>query len=793
MVSTLRMRWTVACVCGALSSAGCGSDVRASHTMAPVERHPGARLATASGTVSFTESRVSSSGGYRYDSYGGALVAAGDVNGDGFDDLAVSAYQDDDQGNASGAVYLYYGSLSGVQASTEQKVSASDGSVDDNFGRWMAGVGDLDGDGFTDLVAGSYGADEATSEAGAAYVYLGSSTGLAESSEQKVMASDAGFWDRFGGGVGGGGDIDGDGHDDFVVAAYDDDDRGSGSGSIYVFYGSTTGVDLGREDKLTTSDVSVGANLGQGVAIAGDIDGDGHADIVAGAPGDDDHGSYAGAAYVFLGAASGIGAGTEQKITPVGADSEDRFGLALSAAGDVDGDGFGDLVFGTRFAADLGGETGAAYVFYGSSTGVAVAREQRFLASDTAASDELGYAVAGGQDLDLDGFDDIIVTAQDHTDSVAEAGAAYVYFGSSTGLRLDTEAKILVSDGGGGDRFGDAAAMLGDVDGDGAGDLGVSAVNDDGVSNLGVAFVFGFICTDDDEDGVCAGADCDDDDAAVHPGAVEVAGDHVDQDCDGVEICYADADDDGYTDGSEVTSTDASCSGPGELDAAAPGGDCDDDDPASHPGAAEVPGDGTDQDCDGEEQCYADGDADGYTDGGLVASSDLTCSGAGTADASVATGDCDDDDDAVHPGADEVCNDRDDDCDGTVDGPDSLDAMTWAPDSDGDGHTASSDALTDCAPPEGYADPSDSEDCDDGDGSIHPGATELPGDGIDQDCDGVDAEDDSGGGTDKADSGCGCTASAGGDAGLLVWALAALAAWRRRRSSGSAHRLGGCM
>ena len=190
-------------------------------------------------------------------------------------------------------------------------------------------------------------------------------------------------------------------------------------------------------------------------------------------------------------------------------------------------------------------------------------------------------------------------------------------------------------------------------------------------------------CVDDDGDGydTCDPgnpedtdgypADCDDSDYNVHPGATEIIGDGIDQDCDGGDLCYLDNDDDGFHDNSTVGSADLDCSDPGEADAYDPSGDCDDDDGSVYPGATEIVGDGIDQDCDGGDLCYLDNDDDGYHDNSTVGSADLDCSDPGEAEATDPDGDCDDDDAAVNPGATEICdNGIDDDCDGLIDAAD---------------------------------------------------------------------------------------------------------------------------
>jgi hypothetical protein len=243
---------------------------------------------------------------------------------------------------------------------------------------------------------------------------------------------------------------------------------------------------------------------------------------------------------------------------------------------------------------------------------------------------------------------------------------------------------------------------------------------------------------DADGDGYSTDEDCDDNDAGIHPGAEEVC-DGVDNDCDGevddgvVGTFYADADGDGY--GQDGTAVNACTPPDGYVE---DNTDCDDDNAETWPGAPERC-DGEDNDCDGEidedlyEIWYADADGDGY--GNLDNAIDSCDPGEGWV---IDATDCDDSNLTVNPGAEEVCNDIDDDCDGEID--EELEA-TWYADADGDGFGDAETALFDCDPGEGWIE--DDQDCDDANSSIHPDAIEIC-DTLDNDCDGlIDDEDDS--------------------------------------------------
>ena len=207
--------------------------------------------------------------------------------------------------------------------------------------------------------------------------------------------------------------------------------------------------------------------------------------------------------------------------------------------------------------------------------------------------------------------------------------------------------------------------------------------------------------------------DCDDADADIYPGAADIPGDGVDQDCngdDGTIDCAVDADGDGWRIAATVPSADADCDDPGEAPVDAPGIDCDDTDADVYPGATELIDDGVDNDCDDQELCRVDGDGDGWRLDDTVASADLDCDDPGEARDDDPALDCDDADDAVYPGAAElVANGVDEDCDGEelclVDADDDGLRLT------GGATVRSADA--DCADP-GEATPEDPDlDCDD--------------------------------------------------------------------------------
>ncbi|MBK9227445.1 MAG: FG-GAP repeat protein [Ignavibacteria bacterium] len=391
------------------------------------------------------------------DLYGYSVSSAGDVNGDGFDDLIIGAPNNAAAGVDAGRAYIYFG---GINVNGLADVVLSGETAGNYFGISVSSAGDVNGDGYSDVIVGAYGF---ASDVGRAYVYFGNS--IMNNSADVLLTGEAN--DYLGLSVSGAGDVNGDGYSDVLVGAYG---YSSYTGRAHLYFG---GSSMNNVEDLTFMGENANNHFGLAVSSAGDLNGDGYSDIVIGAK---RYSSFTGRAYVYFG---DLSMDNTVDIIFTGDSPGILFGESVSTAEDVNGDGYSDLIIS---ASSYDGGNGRAFVYFGGS---AMDDSPDVTMSGTTLTN-FGNSVSNAGDVNGDGYSDVIIGEKFAYYSAT--GRAYIYLG---GESMNGIVDHTLTGEGSSNYFGVSVSGAGDVNGDGFSDVIAGAYGFNGSTGKSYLYMYG--------------------------------------------------------------------------------------------------------------------------------------------------------------------------------------------------------------------------------------------------------------------------------------------------------------
>ncbi|MEW6219083.1 MAG: integrin alpha, partial [Thermodesulfobacteriota bacterium] len=355
---------------------------------------------------------------------GWSVATAGDVNGDGYGDVIVGVPIFDNGETDEGRACLFLGGSSGLGASPAWTAESNQTGAE--LGISVATAGDVNGDGFSDVIVGAHKFDRGETNEGRVYLYVGGPTGLAASPAWTAESNQIGA--QLGWSVATPGDVNGDGFSDVIVGALGFDSGQTDEGRAFLYLGGPAG--LAASPAWTAESNQVGASLGSSVAMAGDVNSDGYSDVIVGAFGFDNGQTDEGRAFLYLGGPAGLAASPAwtAESNQVGA----QLGWSVATAGDVNGDGYSDVIVGALGFDNGQTDEGRAFLYLGGSAGLAASPAWTAESNQVGAS--LGSSVAMAGDVNGDGYSDVIVGAFGFDNGQTVEGRAFLYLGGPMGL-----------------------------------------------------------------------------------------------------------------------------------------------------------------------------------------------------------------------------------------------------------------------------------------------------------------------------------------------------------------------
>jgi hypothetical protein len=410
---------------------------------------------------------------------GYSVASAGDVNGDGYGDVIVGANYYDNAQSNEGGAFVYKGSVNGLIASAASVLESN--QVNASLGGSVASAGDVNGDGYSDIVVGAPLYDKGENDEGVAFVWHGSPYNLDMVTSLSLDLNQQNS--LIGYSVAGAGDVNGDGYDDTIIGAYLYDNGQSDEGAVFLYLGSSNGNNIVYSVILESN--LHNAAFGKSVASAGDINDDGYGDVIIGAPYYTNGEIYEGAAYIYYGSMNGLDKNTYTILQSNQANA--WMGRSAASAGDVNGDGYGDVVVGAEAFDNGQFNEGVVFIYHGSANGIIPQFVLRLESDQQTAY--MGYSVSGAGDVNGDGYDDVVVGAPYYIKGQTPEGRAFVYYGSSNGINVLS--RLTLEENQAESEFGWSVSKAGDINGDGYADVVVGAPGyDKDLQNEGAAFVY---------------------------------------------------------------------------------------------------------------------------------------------------------------------------------------------------------------------------------------------------------------------------------------------------------------